>query len=201
MSFLPPSRIASPSPAVVACVRAVSARALSHRSPSSLFPPPPALSASSASLPARLYSEDGSDYQLVTQSPIPGGSTVIYVPAEVVLSSERVVSEFGGSLQQAENVLVQMDKGTKARLPLFRLMVKILAEYDAGPDSPFYPWLNSLPRQFYNGVSMTEACFACLPPYAGWLVSGGEGGRADERTSTTTTTIRDGGGTRFRFNA
>ena len=121
--------------------------------------------------PPRLYSEDGSDYQLITQSPIPGGSTVIYVPSEVVLSSERVVAEFGGSLQQAENVLVQMDQGTQARLPLFRLMVKVLAEYDAGEDSPFYPWLNSLPKQFYNGVSMTDACFACLPPYAGWLVS------------------------------
>ena len=126
-----------------------------------LLPPPP----------TRLYSEDGSDYQLITQSPIPGGSTVIYVPSEVVLSSERVVAEFGGSLQQAENVLVQMDQGTQARLPLFRLMVKVLAEYDAGEDSPFYPWLNSLPKQFYNGVSMTDACFACLPPYAGWLVS------------------------------
>ena len=133
-----------------------------RRSSSSPPPPPP---------PPRLYSEDGSDYQLITQSPIPGGSTVIYVPSEVVLSSERVVAEFGGSLQQAENVLVQMDQGTRARLPLFRLMVKVLAEYDAGEDSPFYPWLNSLPKQFYNGVSMTDACFACLPPYAGWLVS------------------------------
>lgn len=92
------------------------------------------------------------------------------MPSDVVLSSNNVVNEFGGSLQQAESVLVQMDQGTQARLPLFRLMVKILAEYDAGQDSPFYPWLNSLPKQFYNGVSMTDACFACLPPYAGWLV-------------------------------
>ncbi len=88
----------------------------------------------------------------------------------MVLSSDKVVNQFGNSLQQAESVLVQMDQGTQARLPLFRLMVKILAEYDAGQDSPFYPWLNSLPKQFYNGVSMTDACFDCLPPYAGWLV-------------------------------
>lgn len=50
-------------------------------------------------------------------------------------------------------------------------MVKILAEYEKGQESPFYPWLNSLPRQYFNGVSMTDACFACLPPYAGWLAS------------------------------
>ena len=144
---------------VIYCSSSSSSFVVVRRRP--LLPPPP----------TRLYSEDGSDYQLITQSPIPGGSTVIYVPSEVVLSSERVVAEFGGSLQQAENVLVQMDQGTQARLPLFRLMVKVLAEYDAGEDSPFYPWLNSLPKQFYNGVSMTDACFACLPPYAGWLVS------------------------------
>lgn len=35
----------------------------------------------------------------------------------------------------------------------------------------YHPWLQSLPRQFYNGVSMTRACFRCLPPYAGWLTS------------------------------
>ncbi len=120
----------------------------------------------------QLYSEDGgSDYQLITANSIPGGSTVVYVPSNLVLSSNNVVDEFGGSLQQAEAVLVQMDRGTQARLPLFRLMIKILAEYDAGVDSAYYPWLASLPKQFFNGVSMTEECFACLPPYAGWLAS------------------------------
>lgn len=118
-----------------------------------------------------LYTEDGSDYQLLSQASIPAGSSVLFVPAGMVLSSNAVVEEFGGSLQQAEQVLVQMDQGTQKRLPLFRLMAKILAEYDKGQESPFYPWLNSLPRQFYNGVSMTDACFACLPPYAGWLTS------------------------------
>ena len=50
-------------------------------------------------------------------------------------------------------------------------MVKILVEYEKGQESLWYPWLNSLPRQFYNGVSMTKGCFKCLPPYAGWLAS------------------------------
>jgi len=114
---------------------------------------------------------DGADFQLVANNGVGAGQTVLYVPSDIVIASDAVMNEFGGSLQQAEQALVQLDHGTQARLPLFRLMVKILAEYEKGQESPFYPWLNSLPRQFFNGVSMSDACFACLPPYAGWLAS------------------------------
>lgn len=113
-----------------------------------------------------LYSEDGADWQLVTQAPIAAGSTVIYVPSSIVLGSNNIAMEMGNALAQAESALVAMEQGLAERLPLFRLMVKILAEWDAGADSPYFPWLNSLPKQFYNGVSMTDACFECLPPYA-----------------------------------
>ena len=103
-----------------------------------------------------LYSDDGSDYQLITQQPIGAGQSILYVPSDIILSSEKAYQEFGGEIQQAEQVLVQIDQGTKARLPLFRLMVKILAEYDQGENSAWFPWLNSLPRVYYNGVSMTS---------------------------------------------
>ena len=118
-----------------------------------------------------LYSADGSDYQLITQSPISAGETVLFVPADIILNSAAIQQEFGTSLQQAEQAVVQIDQGAAYRLPLFRLMMKILVEYEKGQDSMFYPWLNSLPRQYFNGVSMTKACFNCLPPYAGWLTS------------------------------
>jgi len=125
-----------------------------------------------------LYSDDGgNDYQLITQSGVAAGQTVLFVPADVVLNSASVQQEFGASLQEAEVALVEIDQnaqkpqGAEYRLPLFRLMVKILSEYEKGQESVYYPWLNSLPRQFFNGVSMTKGCFNCLPPYAGWLAS------------------------------
>ncbi|KAL7554012.1 hypothetical protein ACHAWF_017385 [Thalassiosira exigua] len=124
-----------------------------------------------------LYSEDGSDYSLVTNSGASAGQAIIFVPANVVLNSAAVQQEFGTSLQQAEEVVMNIDniskkpQGADYRLSLFRLTVKVLAEYEQGPDSTYYPWLNSLPRQFYNGVSMTRKCFNVLPPYAGWLTS------------------------------
>jgi len=116
-----------------------------------------------------LYTADGEDWQLITNSYVQAGSSVLYIPSNLVLSSEDVVREFGQDLELSENALVQMDKGQKKRLPLFRLMVKILGEYEKGQDSQWYLWLNSLPRRFYNGVSMTDACFECLPPYAAVL--------------------------------
>eukprot|EP00956_Cyclotella_meneghiniana_P043393 scaffold267948_cov142-Cyclotella_meneghiniana.AAC.3 len=116
-----------------------------------------------------LYTADGVDWTLVAQAPIPAGSSVLYVPSDIVLGSDAVAAELGGSLEAAENALVQMEQGLQQRLPLFRLMVKILAEWDAGMESPYWYWLNSLPHQFYNGVSMTDACFECLPPYAALL--------------------------------
>lgn len=116
-----------------------------------------------------LYTADGVDWTLVAQAPIPAGSSVLYVPSDIVLGSDAVAAELGGSLEAAENALVQMEQGLQQRLPLFRLMVKILAEWDAGMESPYWYWLNSLPHQFYNGVAMTDACFECLPPYAALL--------------------------------
>ncbi|KAL7535621.1 hypothetical protein ACHAWF_005218 [Thalassiosira exigua] len=124
-----------------------------------------------------LYSEDGSDYQYVAQQGASAGQTVLYVPSDIVLDSANIQQEFGTSLQQAEEAVVQIDQasmvaqGAQFRLPLFRLMMKILVEYEKGQDSFWYTWLNSLPRTFYNGVSMTKACTTCLPPYAGWLAS------------------------------
>lgn len=103
-----------------------------------------------------MYSEDGgNDYSLMTQSPIAAGETVIFVPSDIVLNSANIQSEFGASLQQAENAVVQIDQSVGAaqyRLPLLRLMVKILVEHEKGQDSLYYHWLNSVPRQFYNGA-------------------------------------------------
>lgn len=119
-----------------------------------------------------LYCTDGgSDYSLMTNGGVAAGQTAVFVPADIVLNSAAIQQEFGTSLQQAEAAVVEIDRGTEYRLPLFRLMIKILVEYEKGQESVYYPWLESLPRQFFNGVSMTKACFGCLPPYAGWLTS------------------------------
>lgn len=116
-----------------------------------------------------LTSYDGLDYSVVTQEDLPAGSPVLYVPNEMVISSSKAVQEFGGALREAENELMKGGKVDQRLLPLFRMFVKILAEYEKGRSSPWYAWLNSLPRLYNTGASMTYACFECLPPYAAGL--------------------------------
>eukprot|EP00980_Cylindrotheca_fusiformis_P028584 scaffold22613_cov126-Cylindrotheca_fusiformis.AAC.4 len=114
-----------------------------------------------------LTTYDGQDYLAVTQQDIPAGSPILYVPSDLVFSSNKAAEEFGGALAEAENQLAIAN--LQQFIPLFRIFVKVLIEYEKGEASPWYPWLNSLPRQYYNGASMTSACFDCLPPYAAWL--------------------------------
>jgi len=114
-----------------------------------------------------ITSYDGQDYFATTSVPIAQGTPVVYVPPEMVVSSNRAAEEFGQSLQYSEDRI--REGGVANQIPIFRLGVKILAEWEKGDQSPWYYWLNSLPRYYSNGVSMTKACFDALPPYAGWL--------------------------------
>ncbi len=115
----------------------------------------------------QLTSYDGKDYFAATDQDIPAGSPVMYVPNDLTFTSSKAAMEFGGSLGEAESQLI--NAGLEDKIPLFRVFVKILAEYEKGENSPWYTWLNSLPRIYNTGASMTYACFDCLPPYAAWL--------------------------------
>ena len=138
----------------------------------------------------QLTSEDGVDWSVMTTEPLPGGSPVLYVPSEMILSSTRAREELGGSAEAAVEMLGRLDAADQ--IPQFYLFIKILTEYEMGDQSPWFPWLNSLPRSFYTGASMTrknavelidamlplkclkhsrfcrfvysDACYECLPP-------------------------------------
>ena len=114
-----------------------------------------------------LTSYDGSDFFAATQANMPAGSPVLFVPNELIFSSSKAVQEFGSALQQAEQELANGKCADK--IPLFRIFIKILVEYEKGQDSPWYPYLNAMPRLFNNGAAMTYACFDVLPPYSAWL--------------------------------
>jgi len=114
-----------------------------------------------------ITSFDGQDFFAATQANLAAGSPVLFVPNEMIFSASKSAQEFGNALQEAE---YQLANGKCAeKIPLFRIFIKILVEYEKGEQSPWYPYLNSLPRTYYNGAAMTYACFDVLPPYAAWL--------------------------------
>lgn len=113
----------------------------------------------------QLTTYDGIDYFPITQTDIPQGSPAIYVPNEMIITSTKTYNEFP-SLATVESQLTAA--GLDDKLPLFRIFYKIIAEYEKGSDSYYYNWLNSLPRTYNNGASMTYDCFDCLPPYAAY---------------------------------
>lgn len=111
--------------------------------------------------------EDGTDVGVATARDLPAGSPVLFVPSGVTLSSDRALRELG-RVDAAEDLFGRLSAADQ--LPQFYLFLKILAEYEMGDRSPWHPWLNSLPRYFSNGSSMTHFCCSeCLPPLVGKL--------------------------------
>jgi len=114
----------------------------------------------------QLTSWDGYDFFAMAGADVPAGTCVLYVPRSIFLTSDGSKQEFGP--QEAAEKLIGSLAGSD-QYPLFYLFLKILVEYELGKDSPWYPWLNSLPRLFNNGAALTPSCYDCLPPLAAKL--------------------------------
>jgi hypothetical protein len=98
------------------------------------------------------------DYSVITSEPIPDESPVLFVSNEMIFTSENVRSELveqDYGVEDAEQLLEKLGV-PPSYFPQYHLFLKILIEYQNGVDSPWYPWLNSLPRKFSNGSSMTR---------------------------------------------
>jgi len=117
--------------------------------------------------------EMGLDYFAVTNQDLPADSPILYVPQDFILTGSKAREELFA--EQAEqmllnnNILMEKEDDSGRMLSKFYLFCKILREYELGDQSPWYPWLDALPRYFCNGASLTTFCFECLPPYAAQL--------------------------------
>ena len=109
------------------------------------------------------------DVGVMTNADMPEGTTALYIPSEMILSANAAREEVAGMTDAAEELFERL--GTTDTLLRFYLFLKLLREYEAGDTSPWFPWMNSLPRYFSNGASMTHfCCQECLPPLVGNLV-------------------------------
>ena len=112
--------------------------------------------------------EDGlDDTYVITNQDLPADSPILYVPNEIIFTGHKARLELGNGAFNAEQMLA----GIYAQdvISQFYLFLKVLKEYEDGEASPWFHYLNSLPRFFSNGSSMTDFCYGCLPPYAAEL--------------------------------
>lgn len=112
----------------------------------------------------QLTSEDGIDWSVMTTEPLPEGSPVLLIPNGMELSTSGAREEFSGQASVAAAVDLLSRLGAGAIVPEFYLFLKVLTEYEKGEESPYFEWLDSMPRLFFNSVSMTDFCYECLPP-------------------------------------
>jgi hypothetical protein len=114
----------------------------------------------------QLTTEDGLDWSILTTTDLAAGQPILQVPANMILtasnSRDELVSMSNGGVQAAVEQLGRIGAGQS--VPQFYLFLKLLVEFQRGAESPYLPWLNSLPRLYYNAVSMTDFCYECLPP-------------------------------------
>ena len=121
------------------------------------------------------YNQD--DISAMIDVDLPAGQPVLAIPANIILTStnsraeleaisdslnEEIPKSDAGGVRKAVDLLSRLGGGDT--IPKFYLFLKVLLEYSRGTESAYFPWLDSLPRLYYNSVSMTDFCYECLPP-------------------------------------
>ena len=110
----------------------------------------------------QLTSEEGPlglDVSVMTTEDMAEGTPVLFVSNEMIFASDQIEQELGPYVQEAVGILRRLSGDDDFELRHIRshfyLFLKILMEYEKGDQSPWFSWLSSLPRTFYNGASMT----------------------------------------------
>jgi hypothetical protein len=111
-----------------------------------------------------LVEEDrGKEVYAATSKDLPAGQPVLFVPEALILSSNKAMEELRSeAMTESERFVIS--KGGESEYRQWYLMLKILSEIQKGRESPWFPWLNSLPRYYTNAPSMTDICLKSLPP-------------------------------------
>lgn len=79
----------------------------------------------------------GLDYHPITSDYIAAGTCVMYVPANMFLTSYGAKQELG---QQAEAEKLIGNLAGADQFPLYYLFLKLVVEYERGQESAWYPW-------------------------------------------------------------
>lgn len=112
-----------------------------------------------------------SNWGVTATHPAPAGSRVLFVPALLRMSSEQLRAEEFPDLQPIiTQALDPTTSNGEINLPNhFYLFLKVLQEYELGDQSPFFNWLDALPREYSTALMFSEFEMDCLPPFVKFL--------------------------------
>lgn len=104
----------------------------------------------------QLATDDGEDWSFMSTTNLPANTPLLFVPAGMVLNAFQIRQDYGQVLQPAVDYLARLGVADDNQLAEFFLFCRLLTMYEEGDQCAWYPWLNSLPRLFYNSLAMTS---------------------------------------------
>lgn len=105
------------------------------------------------------------DWSLSTKNPIERGSSILTIPAQVILTSDvngdSYPPHYDENDMQKLSVWMntELESGSQAKqdyLPEYMLVYKLIREVYLGPTSRWYQWIQSLPVKFSTGLYLDE---------------------------------------------
>ena len=114
-------------------------------------------------------------FGVTTSEDTPAMTRVLKVPASLILSSARIQDELCNDFADDFSPAIAHIQASpyRSQISHFFLFIKVLIEHAKGEDSFWYPWMQSLPREFETAIAMDEDELEWLPPYA-WALAGVE---------------------------
>jgi len=103
----------------------------------------------------------------------PAGSRVLYVPGVLRMTSQNAREQDFADLEPyiAQTIDATTSNGIIELKSHFYLFLKLLQEYDMGNQSPYFPWIDALPRKFNTALTFDDFEMDCLPPFVKFLAN------------------------------
>ena len=107
----------------------------------------------------------------VATQPARAGQRALFVPSMLRMFTPNIMQQefpnLGPMIQQ--RIDSKSRNGDIDLVNHFYLFLKVLKEYDLGTESPYYAWLDALPRKFNTAVNFRDVETDCLPPFVKFL--------------------------------
>jgi len=115
--------------------------------------------------------QSGNNWGAKASQPGWAGSRVLFVPSMLRISSKSIREQEFAPLQPMINQLIDAttSNGDINLANHFYLFLKLLQEYEQGDQSPYFSWLDAMPRKFSTAVMFDTFEMDCLPPFVKFL--------------------------------